>query len=152
MNYIESIRKNGYQEFNSVSDFIDYNEELRDYKKIRIEYSVQEADKLSKKMKLDNNLFVLLGTFLFLLKRYGRQNSIVLELRVDNKILPIGLETKETETFNDLITKLSKELIKYNECEEEGASCIRLADAQNIMNGDRKHGRSGFRKYPIFQS
>ena len=147
MNYIESIKKNGYQEFNSVSDFIDYNEELRDYKKIRIEYSVQEADKLSKKMKLDNNLFVLLGTFLFLLKRYGRQNSIVLELRVDNKILPIGLETKETETFNDLITKLSKELIKYNECEEENKNYNKV----KFVFGKKEKNTDGILSLNVFK-
>lgn len=147
MDYIEYLRKKEYQEFNSVSDFIDYSESITNIKRIGLEYSNKNIEKITKKLELDNNLYVFLCAFLFVLKRYGRQNSIVIELDKEDKKLPIGIESNDKTTMKEFISDLKSEVDKYN----KGSNNTNDYNKVKFVYGKKKISKDGLLSLNIYK-
>ena len=128
MNYVDELKKESFQIFNSVSDFTNYVENEKSFKKIKTIFLLEKIDEISKKLGFNSSLYIFLGTFLFLLERYGRQNSILIKLNYNKKSLPIGIESNESTTLKQFFEDLNEKVLGFNN------SLLNKSDDNNNVN------------------
>lgn len=95
-----------------MSDFLDWKPSKRLIKNAKTRLSIQKIDEIAKELNC-NAVSIFLGSFLLLLEKYGRQNTILINLALEHKEMPFAISTNSNMKYRELLNLVDDNLNEY---------------------------------------
>lgn len=108
MNYNEYMKSKSFQPFNAVSDYIDFDNSTVQYSSVCMNYESRSIQKFCEKNGIHHKISVYLYAYFVLLAKYGRQNSIVSIVKLNNNEVPFGVFCDALDTGETIIRTVDK--------------------------------------------